>query len=256
MFTNGIAKFLWRCNIFQNNYVIQITHVQHVSTRTGGECIKIRIILLLILLLAVGGCQSTSEGKSVQSLYPDYLEFGGKFYVNSWELALTDSANAEKIGKVKKAHRLAKGAPVYEISGYPGREVIAVKEADNPTGMVANVTGFSVYVWHEESGQPSHYPDIPESKVHQIQIFKGTKLIRELKQSDDVQTFLGLMQQQGPHNEFPYDQTPQYTVLYLTDQAIGYNYGILEKNGVFGLPHIESELPAEIARFFSDEGTL
>lgn len=215
--------------------------------------IRIHIALLMILLVALGGCQSLNpKQQNTVSSYVDYLEFEGKYYVNAWELALTDPAKVEKIGKVKKALRLEKGAPIYEITGYPDREIIAVKEEGTPTGMVSNMTGFSIYVWNEGNGQPLHTPRISESNVQRIQIFKGTKLIRELRQSD-VQTFLGLMQKVGPHNEFQYDQTPQYTVLYFTDQALGYNYGILEKNGDFGLPHIESKLPAEIAHFFTDE---
>jgi hypothetical protein len=166
---------------------------------------------------------------------------------------LIDPAKIEKIGEIEKASRLAKGIPIYEIAGYPERDIVAVKEDNNNSSdMLVNVTGFSIYVWNEGNGKPLHYPEIPDSKVHQIQVYKGTKLIRELER-DDVQTFLELMKQLGPHNEFHYDQFPQYTVLYLTDDALGYNYGIIEKNGEFGLPHNESKLPVAIAQFFKDE---
>ena len=109
---------------------------------------------------------------------------------------------------------MLKGISIYEIEGYPERDVIAVKDKSNHTGMVENVTGFSIYVWNEGNGKPLHYPEIPDSKVHQIRVYKGTKLIHELEKGD-VQTFLELMKQKGPYNEFQYDQAPQYGICIL-----------------------------------------
>lgn len=209
--------------------------------------IKYMSVLFLLLILFSSGCQSSNN----EGTKPYFINIGDKHYLNAWEIILTDPVKSVKFGEVEKSSRVPEGSSVYEIEGYPGREIVAVKDPDNEAGLVRNMTGYGVYVLYEGSDKPTHYPEINESETKIINIFKGTRLIRTLT-GDDVQTFISLMDEQGPHNEFPTEQFSQFTIELINDQILGLNYGISEKNGDYGLAHIESKLPAEIARFFED----
>jgi hypothetical protein len=178
----------------------------------------------------------------------DYINFREKHYLNAWELSLVDTARLEKIGEVESGSRIAGGSPVYEIVGYPEKDVIAVKDASG-TGIVGNITGYSIYILFEGSDRPSHYPNIFDLQVEKIIIYKGVKLIQTL-QEEDIRSFQSLLDQQGPENEFQTDSITEFTALFITDNSLGYNYGILEKDGEYGLTHRESKLPTEISRFF------
>lgn len=218
---------------------------------------RVRTFLIRITLVVIlSGCTGTNiQTHEDNESVVDSLTFGEKFYVNAWELTVTQSEKLAKIGEVEQANQVTKGRSIYEIEGYPDHDVIAVEDDGSGAGLYTNVTGFSVYVWNEDSSKPNHYPLIPDSKIQQIQIYTGTELSNDLI-GEEVQVFLELMKQQGPDNEFQFDRTPQYTVLYITDEALGYNYGIMETNGEFGLPHIESKLPAAIAKYFKSEEAL
>lgn len=216
---------------------------------------KLLYILLMVATLTTGCSQSNLKsifGPNSASDYPDYIQVGDKFYIQAWELALVNNTpEIIKFGKVERASVISKGTPVYEIPGYPEQDVVAVKTDSNNTGLVTNISGYLIYVQQEENGE-SHYPEIAGQQFTQIQIFKGRDLLRELK-GEDVDAFLRLFNQQGPHNEFQAGDGTIYTVVLIGDQPLGYNYGLREKDGRFGLSHIESKLPDEIADYFTSK---
>jgi hypothetical protein len=197
-------------------------------------------IITLIILLT--GCSSVTQPPNESASYADDLRFQGKYYLNSWELTISDASKIKKIAEVEKARRFAKGSDVYEIEGHPNHEVVAVEDK-------GNLSGFSIYVLYEGPDKSSHYPKIPYTTVKVIKIYKEKEQINVIK-GEDVQKFISLFEQEGPHNTFLVDTLPQYTVLFLTDSALGYIYDISDKNGEFGLPMSESKLPKEIATYF------
>lgn len=207
--------------------------------------------------LVITGCQSITElsrdykqeVQHTEAQTVDYINFGDKQYINAWELVVTDPSALVKIGEVERGSRLPLGTEVYEIIDYPEKDIVAVKDDSQGLGIVGNISGYSIYVWYEGPDKPSHYPDITEAQTKQIKIYRGVDLLRTIDE-DEVSSFLSLMSQQGPINEFQTEQALHYTVLLNSDHTIGLNYGISEKNGEFGLDHIESKLPAEIARYF------
>jgi hypothetical protein len=215
-----------------------------------------KIYFLCLLLILITGCSQSdafSNTKPVpsntsESSYADFINVGDKHYLNAWELALVDAKGIEEIGKVKQGTVVSEGTTVYSIPGYPEHDVVVVKADSNAVGLVRNVTGYLVYVRHEGDGK-SYYPEIEVQHVRQIKIFKGSDLIRELN-GKDVNSFLHLFKQQGPYNEFQFESEPQYTVLFIGDKVLGHNYGVMEKDGQFGLPHIESKLPDAISDYF------
>lgn len=214
--------------------------------------IKTVRFILLALILVISGCQqATEEQHNTESSYADYLSIGNKDYIHAWELTVVDSSKLVKFTEVEKAYRLPKGSDIYEIKGYPERNIVAVKDDSPGVGIIQNITGFSIYVRNEGSGGPSYYPDLPASQVQQIQVYKDAKLIHEW-QGTEAMRFIDLFEQQGASNEFQYDRVPQYTVLFKSDNALGKSYGIIEKDGEYGLAHTESQLPKEIAGFFEE----
>ncbi|WP_239616235.1 hypothetical protein [Cohnella mopanensis] len=234
-----------------------------MTVTTITRMLKTKYLLVLLLSCVVSGCHPLiekekggqsearqSEAHQAEESTMDYVNIGDKQYINAWKLVVTDPSTLVEFGEVERGSRLPQGTPAYEIAGYTDRDIIAVKD-DGGLGLVANTTGYSIYVWHEGAGQPSHYPHIPESQVERIKIYKGTKEIHTFE-GEDVRSFLSLMNQPGPYNKFQTDQMPQYTFQLISDNSLAYQYGILEKNGRFGLAHIESELPAEIGRFFQE----
>lgn len=215
---------------------------------------KVLSLLLLCLIMFSSGCQSANkepQGDHVDESTADYINIGDRHYLNAWEMALTDPTKLVKIGEVESGSRMPKGAAIYEIEGYPERDIVAVEDAGDGPGLVANTTGYSIYVWYEGSDKPSHYPDIDESTTKQIKIYRDASLVRTLD-GDEAESFISLLNQQGPHNEFQAEHFREFTVLLISDHVLGKNYGISEDNGEFGLAHIESKLPAEIARYFEE----
>lgn len=215
---------------------------------------KLLYILLMVATLTAGCSQSnfkSASGPNSESDDPDYIQVGDKFYIHAWELALVNTSEIVEFGEVEHASVIPKGTPVYEIPGYPEQDVVAVKTDTNNTGLVTNISGYLIYVQQEENGK-SHYPEISGQPFTQIQIFKGRDLLRELN-GEDVDSFLRLFNQQGPHNEFLAGDGTIYTVILIGDQPLGNNYGLREKDGRFGLSHIESKLPDEIADYFTSK---
>lgn len=144
---------------------------------------------------------------------------------------------------------IQEGSGVYEIAGYPEHGVVAVKNdgAHKGLGLVDNRSGYLIYVQNSEDGT-SHYPKIQDLPVKKINVYKNGTKLRELTGAD-LSAFLPLFDRQGPHNEFQFKETPAYTVEFVTDHSLGLNYGIMEKDGQYGLPHIESRLQDEIAEY-------
>ncbi|MFC7677779.1 hypothetical protein [Paenibacillus sp. GCM10028914] len=213
-----------------------------------------KVVYTFLLVILIAGCTELNTKSPVsesnlesEASYVDYINIGDKHYLNAWELALTDTNGITEIGEVEKGSIIPKGTPVYEIAGYPEHDVVAVKTGYNNTGLVSNISGYLLYVLHEEG--KSHYPNIHDQQINQINIYRSSKLLRELK-GEDIGSFLTLFQQQGPYNEFQFEKEAEYSVLFIGDNALGTNYRVMEKNGQFGLPHIESKLPDEIAYYF------
>jgi len=220
---------------------------------------KRMLLTLTALILTLGGCSSdpTSPKPTPPNPTPaeetnasevDYVNVGGKHYLYAWELALADTNGIAEIGEVEEGSVIPSGTPVYEIPGYPERDLVAVKTDIGSTGLVTNTSGYLVYVEH---GEDTKYPEIDDQEVRLVRIYKGSELLRELYE-EDVTSFLEQFHQPGPHNEFPFDSGPQYTVLFVGKGALGQNFGITEKDGQFGLAHIESKLPDGIARYFEE----
>lgn len=217
---------------------------------------KINIYYLCLLLILMTGCSQSepiSNTKTVhsntsESSYADFINVGGKHYLNAWELALVDATEIEEIGKVERGTVVTEGTTVYSIPSYPEHDVVIVKTDSNDAGLVTNVTGYLVYVRHEGEGE-SYYPKIEDQPVRQIKIFRASDLLRELK-GEDVNSFLHLFKQQGPYNEIQFENGPQYTVLFIGDNVLGHNYGVMVKDGRFGLTHTGSKLPDVIADYF------
>lgn len=215
-----------------------------------------KIYFLCLLLILMTGCSQSDPisntdpvtSNTSESLYADLIDVGGKHYLNAWELALVDATGIEEIGKVERGTVVSEGTVVYSIPSYPEHDVVVVKTDSTDTGLVTNVTGYLVYVRYEGVGK-SYYPKIEDQPVRQIKIFRGSDLVRELD-GKDVNSFLHLFKQQGSHNEFQFENGPKYTALFIGDNVLGQNYGVMEKDGQFGLTHIESKLPDEIARYF------
>lgn len=214
-----------------------------------------KVVCIFLLAILIGGCAQSNSMSPVSEPnleseidYADYINIGDKHYLNAWELALVDTTGISEIGEVERGSVIPEGTPVYEIAGYPEHDVVAVKADSNNAGLVTNISGYLAYVLHGEDGK-SHYPNIQDQQLKQIKIFRGSKLLRELK-GEDVSSFLVLFNNQGTHNEFHFEKGPEYTVLFISDNALGYNYGIMEKDGQFGFAHIESKLPSEIAHYF------
>lgn len=203
------------------------------------------LYILLFVTLTVGCSQSDPRP---ESSYADYVNVGGRHYINAWELALVYTDGVIEFGEVERGSVIPEGTPVYVIPGYSEQDVIAVKTDGNYAGMVTNISGYLIYVQHGENGK-SHYPKVEDQQVKQIKIFRGSELLRELN-GEDVNSFLLLFNQQGPHNEFQSEKGPIYTVMLISDNALGFNYGVKEKDGHFGLSHIESKLPDPIADYF------
>lgn len=182
--------------------------------------------------------------KDGEAILADDLHFEGKYYLNIWELTIIDNTKIKKIGEVEKANRLTRGSDIYEIEGYSNRNFIAVKDKDS-------ITGYSIYSEYSGDGKPIPYPEgISHSMVTQIRIYKQKELVNAI-QGEDAQRFIALFEQEGPHNEFIVDTSPQYNVVFLTYSPLGYKYPISEKDGEFGLPMFESRLPKEIADYFN-----
>jgi hypothetical protein len=246
-----------RSTNWQNNATIDCQFRQkHYLVKIGGVEMKRICLFLFVFLLMITGCgtetdlgtkDNESDKRSDSTV--DYISFGDKQYVNAWELSLEDTAKIEKIGEVERGSRISAGTAVYEIVGYPERDVIAVKDSDGP-GLLVNRTGYSIYVLNEGSDHPSHYPNILDLQVEKINIYKGVTLLRTLE-GEDVRTFLSLLDKHGPYNEFQ-GLDSKFSALLITDNTLGYNYGILEKDGEFGLAHIESKLPTKISQFFTE----
>lgn len=214
-----------------------------------------KIFYVLLLVILITGCAQLSSEQNEQgddleqeASYVDYINVGDKHYIHAWELVLVDTAGISEIGVVERGLHIQEGTPVYGITGYPEHEVIAVKTDSNKMGLVNNTSCYLIYVQHGDD-KKSYYPKIQDQPVKEIKIYRGSKLLRELK-GTDMRSFLELFNQEGPHNEFLYDKSPEYTVMFLVDNALGYNYGIMEKDGQYGLTHIESKLPDEMARYF------
>ena len=239
---------------FPQTKVARATVVASAASNIRGDLMKIHFLCLLLILMT--GCSESdtlTNAKPVpsntsESSYADFINVGDKHYLNAWELALVDSMEIEEIGKVERGTVVPEGTAVYSISSYPEHEVVVVKNDNDDARLVSNVTGYLVYVRYEGDGT-SYYPNIEDQPVRQIKIFKANELLRELN-GEDVDSFLHLFKQQGPYNEFQFDHEPQYTVLFLGDNVLGHNYGVMEKGGQFGLTHIESKLPDEIADYF------
>lgn len=214
-----------------------------------------KVVYTFLLVILIAGCTQLQPKSPVsesnlesEASYADYINVGDKHYLNAWELALTDTNGITEIGEVEKGSIIPEGTPVYEIAGYPDHDVVAVKAGNYNTGKVTNISGYLVYVLHGEKGK-SHYPNIHDQQINQINIYRGSKLLRELK-GEDIGSFLNLFNQQGPYNEFQSKKGPEYSVLFIGDNALGTNFRVMEKYGQFGLSHIESKLPDEIAYYF------
>jgi hypothetical protein len=226
--------------------------------KIGGVEMKRICLLLFVFFLMITGCGTETdlgtngnESDSRNESSVDYISFGDKQYLNAWELYVVDTATIEKVGEVARGSRISAGTPIYAIAGYPDRDVIAVKDESTETCCVNNTTSYSIYYLFEGSDRPSHYPKILGLQVEKLLIYKGVQLLRTLE-GENVRTFQSLLDQKGPYNEFQTDRQPQFTVSFITENALGYHYGILEKDGEFGLAHIESKLPAEISQFFME----
>ncbi|WP_151737504.1 hypothetical protein [Paenibacillus tengchongensis] len=209
--------------------------------------------LLCLLLIVMTGCSasdlfSNTPAVSSESSYADFINVGDKHYVNAWELALVDPAGIEEIGEVELGTVVPEGTSVYSLPDYPEHNVVVVKTDSKDAGMLTNVTGYLVYVRYEGDGE-SYYPEIEDQAVSHIQIYKAGELFRELK-GEEANAFLQLFEQHGAYNEFSFEDAPQYTVLFVGDHVLGHNYGIMEKNGQFGLTHLESKLPDAIYGYF------
>ncbi|MFD0618283.1 hypothetical protein ACFQZR_12495 [Paenibacillus sp. GCM10027629] len=220
-----------------------------------------KVYYLCLLLILMTGCSQSSPTSAAkptpsshtsesESSYPDFINVGDKHYINAWELTLLDATGIVEMGQVDRGSLVAEGTPAYSIPSYPEHDVVVVKAESNHTGLVANVTGYLVYVRNGGDGK-SYYPDIEDQPVRQIKIFRGTELLRELE-GQEKDSFFQLFRQQGPHNEFHFDVEPRYTVLLIGENVLGQNYGIMEKDSQFGLPHIESKLPDEIGHYFKE----
>lgn len=220
---------------------------------------KLFYIFLMVILLA--GCSqasheaisgaapnpAVSESETVHETV-DVITIGGKHYHYAWELTIVDTKGLIELGDVKRGSFVTEDTPVYEIAGYPDRELIAVKTNSKNSSFVTNTSGYLVYVLQSEDGG-SRYPEFENQQIQQIKIFRDNEFLREVN-GKDVNAFLSLFNQHGPHNEFPFDTGTKYTVLFIGDHALGQNYGVMEKDGHLGLAHIESKLPDEIADFF------
>jgi hypothetical protein len=133
---------------------------------------KVLSIALMVLLLT--GCtsvhlrtpESERYAETVETSEIDFINIGDKQYVNAWELALVDTTEMEAIGEVERGSIIPEGTPVYEISGYPEQEVVAIKHDGSASGLVTNISGYLVYVLHGE-GSTSHYPNIQDQQVKQ-----------------------------------------------------------------------------------------
>lgn len=211
---------------------------------------RLHIVLSLIIVVILAGCtQASSESGNEQSTYADYVTVKGKHYINAWELALVNRNGLSAIGKVEHASVDPEGARVYSIAGYSEQDVIAVKHDRHPLGLATNLSGYLIYVQQEENGT-SHYPNITNQTTNQIQIYQGNKLLRELRDEEDVKAFLTLFNQPGPFNEIQSDSGTEYTVLLLGEGTFGFNYGVIVQDGHYGLRHTESKLPDDIAVYF------
>ncbi|GMK38792.1 hypothetical protein PCCS19_18460 [Paenibacillus sp. CCS19] len=211
---------------------------------------RLYMYLILIVVVLAGCSRTSSEPSTEQSSYPDYVTVDGKNYLNAWELALIDLDGLKAIGKVEQSSVVPLGVPVYEIAGYPEEDVIAVKFDGHPGGLVANLSGYLIYVQQEDNGK-SHYPtDIAKEPIKQIQIYRGSELLRELRNEEEVNAFLALFKQQGPFNEIQSERGTEYTVLLIGDGTFGFNYGVMVKDGHYGVTHTESKLPDEMAGYF------
>jgi hypothetical protein len=216
-----------------------------------------KIVYALLLAILVSGCAAPSDslinksepGLEGEASYADYINVNGKHYINAWELALTDPAELKQIGKVDKGHFIQEGAAVYEIAGYPEHGVVAVKDDGAHRGLADNLSGYLIYV-QNAGGDISFYPKIQDLPVKKINVYKNGSKLRELTGAD-LSAFLTLFDKQGPHNEFRFKETPAFTVEFVAENSLGLNYGIMEKEGQYGLPHIESRLPDEIAEYLN-----
>ncbi|GIP45460.1 hypothetical protein J45TS6_39190 [Paenibacillus sp. J45TS6] len=181
---------------------------------------KKAVYIFFLTILIVGCTQSISKSPETEpNSEADYINVGDKHYLNAWELALVDTTGISEIGKVERGSIILEGTPVFEISGYPEHNVVAVKADSNYAGLVTNTSGYLVYVLHEKDGK-SHYPKTQDQQPKQIKIFSGSELLRELK-GEDLSSFLVLFNNQGPHNEFHFEKRPEYTVLFIGDNALG-----------------------------------
>ncbi|MCI3921263.1 hypothetical protein MO973_13585 [Paenibacillus sp. TRM 82003] len=216
---------------------------------------KRKALTIISLVLVLIGCsiRNEYEGAEGDSSNVDGIIVDGSQYIRAWELALVDASGIVTIGEAGQGSPVPSGDPVFAIPGYPARGIVAVKTTGGNEGFVEPVTGYRIYVRHGEDGK-TYTPAIHDRDISQIQIYKGTELLRELR-GQDVASLLELFGQQGPNNEFPFESEPRYTVLLHGDDAIGRNYGITTKDGEFGLAHTESKLPAAIAPYFADHTT-
>lgn len=220
-----------------------------------------KLIYIFLLGILLSGCSQASletisgavpnlAGSESETVHEtvDVVTVGGKHYHHAWELTIVDTNDLIELGDVERGSFIPEGTPVYEIAGYPDQSVIAVKSDSPYAGFVTNTSGYLVYVLQSGDGE-TRYPEFENQQVQQIKIFRDNELLRELN-GKDVDAFLSLFNQHGPYNEFPFDTGTKYTVLFIRNHALGQNYGIMEKDGHFGLAHIESKLPDKIADFF------
>ncbi|SFT09581.1 hypothetical protein [Paenibacillus sp. BC26] len=210
-------------------------------------------LLLAIGLVMITGCGNggNSGVHASNESVADYIDFGDKRYLNAWELSLLESTKIDKIGVVERGSRISGNNAVYEIEGYPDRDVVAVQDDSAAIATIENRTGYSIYVLFEGADQPSHDPNLLDLPVEKVNIYRGTRLLHTYE-GEDVRTIQRLLDQKGPDNEFRTDAAARLTVLFITANTLGYNYGITEKDGAYGLAHRESKLPADIARFFAE----
>ncbi|TXK83727.1 hypothetical protein [Paenibacillus sp. N3.4] len=225
---------------------------------------------ILIGLILLSGCQFGNVHHTIID-WVDFLKLNGVTYQGAWNAALTDPSKIGKeIGKVRfklegnvdnpnykikdgDAAFLEKGSAIFEVVGYPNREVIAVID---PLG----VHGYRFFV---DRDKQSNFVKPADEQVKKVRISEEDSYGQEVKTITELSGgsaafFMSVLNRGVQSDSYTPSRvngdSKRYRVVLDSGEGIGYKSYIYDDGEHFyildGNPVL---LPSEMAYYFSEE---